>query len=219
MTPEENKNKLANDEKKRVKEERTKKIAVDKEEDSNNKTAEEIRKINRHTNREKWINSPYINTKIEEWTKYCDKFGEKTNSVGYKHGQTHLKKLRQMQEFNGDFSATPVGRVVAASDAVKAVEDAILVAQKADAAAVDAVNRAKKVVDDAKSCEGVITQRAIAAAEKDANDATNAATKANRASAATARAAIIATTSAAAVDDESKTMAQRIINRGMPIVA
>ena len=175
--------------------------------------------INKQAKGGKWTNSSYINTKIEEWTRYCEKFGKKTNSVGYKHGQSHLTKLRQIQEFNGDFSATPVGLVVAASDAIKTVEDAIPVAQKADATAVDAVNRAKKVVEDAKSCESDSTHKAIAAAEKDANDATSAASMANRASAAAARAAIVATTAAASVDDESKALARRIIKRGVPIVA
>ena len=231
MTPEEEKNKLANDEKKRVKEEkrvvreenervvREEKVRVAAEEKVNTIDREERVNINKQAKREKWINSSYITTKIEEWTRYCEKFGDKTNSVGYKHGQSHIKKLRQIQEFSGDFSATPIGRVVAASDAIKAVEDTILVAQKADATAVDAINKAKKVAEDANSCESAITHKTIAAAEKAAKDATNAASMANRASAAAARAAIVATTAAASVDDESKTLARRIIKRGVPLVA
>jgi ubiquitin len=45
-----------------------------------------------------WVRSRWFTHKIEEWKKYCAKFGTKTSSVGYKHGQSHIKKLEEMQK-------------------------------------------------------------------------------------------------------------------------
>lgn len=45
-----------------------------------------------------WVQSTWFNMKIDEWTAYCAKFGDKTKSVGYRHGQAQIKKLNEIRE-------------------------------------------------------------------------------------------------------------------------
>ena len=41
-----------------------------------------------------WVESRWFTHKMKEWKAYCEKFREKTKSVGYLHGQAQLKKLQ-----------------------------------------------------------------------------------------------------------------------------
>tara|TARA_R110002074_G_scaffold62721_1_gene150740 strand:+ start:5922 stop:6362 length:441 start_codon:yes stop_codon:yes gene_type:complete len=70
----------------------------------------------RGTTKAAWVRSKWFTHKIEEWKKYCAKFGSKTNSVGYKHGQTHIKKLEEMQKYDADFNSTPTGLAARTAD-------------------------------------------------------------------------------------------------------
>tara|TARA_R110000851_G_scaffold205024_3_gene356964 strand:- start:534 stop:968 length:435 start_codon:yes stop_codon:yes gene_type:complete len=45
-----------------------------------------------------WVKSSWFTWKMEEWTRYCEKFRGKTNSIGYLHGQKELKKLQSIKD-------------------------------------------------------------------------------------------------------------------------
>ena len=45
-----------------------------------------------------WVESSWFTWKMEEWTRYCEKFRGKTKSVGYLHGQKELKKLQDIKD-------------------------------------------------------------------------------------------------------------------------
>jgi ubiquitin len=45
-----------------------------------------------------WVESGWFTHKMEEWTRYCEKFRGKTKSVGYLHGQAQLKKLQDIKD-------------------------------------------------------------------------------------------------------------------------
>lgn len=47
----------------------------------------------------KWTHSGWYAKKVEEWTAYCQKFGDKKEkSAGYRHGQAQLKKFNDITE-------------------------------------------------------------------------------------------------------------------------
>ena len=45
-----------------------------------------------------WVASPWFTHQVEMWTKYCEKFGDKTKSVGYLHGQAQIHKLQAIKD-------------------------------------------------------------------------------------------------------------------------
>lgn len=45
-----------------------------------------------------WVQSSWFTKKIDEWTAYCEKFGDKKESIGYLHGQAELKKLNAIRD-------------------------------------------------------------------------------------------------------------------------
>ena len=45
-----------------------------------------------------WVESSWFTWKMQEWTAYCNKFGDKTKSAGYLHGQAQLKKLQEIKK-------------------------------------------------------------------------------------------------------------------------
>lgn len=44
-----------------------------------------------------WVHSTWFDKKVGEWTEYCEKFGDKKQSIGYLYGQAQLKKLNDIK--------------------------------------------------------------------------------------------------------------------------
>ena len=48
--------------------------------------------------RREWVTSSWFTHRVDLWTKYCEKFKGRTQSVGYMHGQRQLKKLHEIRD-------------------------------------------------------------------------------------------------------------------------